>query len=104
LWFYFFPVADWRTGQQLEEELRLLSLFADDPRAPFSLHQFVQHGQIACGKFPGEWFGPSATAKCIQHLVRQHLHDQLRVYTSGDELEVYEDQVVELATSGGKEE
>jgi cysteine protease ATG4 len=22
---------------------------------------------VACGKHPGEWFGPSATARCIQY-------------------------------------
>jgi len=49
-----------------EEEKRLLALFADDPRAPFSIHKFVRHGEVECGKNPGEWFGPSAAAMCIQ--------------------------------------
>ncbi len=47
-------------------ERAILSQFADDPRAPYSLHCFVNHGSNACGKYPGEWFGPSATARCIQ--------------------------------------
>lgn len=51
---------------QVREEKELLSLFADDPDAPFSIHRFVEHGASACGKYPGEWFGPSATARCIQ--------------------------------------
>lgn len=59
-------VSDWRRGAKEAEELQLLSLFADDPDAPFSIHRFVQHGATACGKHPGEWFGPSATARCIQ--------------------------------------
>lgn len=50
----------------MEEESALLSLFADDPQAPFSIHRFVDHGASACGKHPGEWFGPSATARCIE--------------------------------------
>lgn len=58
--------TDWRRGQQEQEERKLLSLFADDPRAPYSIHSFVRHGATACGKYPGEWFGPSATARCIQ--------------------------------------
>lgn len=58
---------DWRKGQQSEEEVKLLSLFADHPDAPFSIHRFVDHGASACGKHPGEWFGPSATARCIQY-------------------------------------
>lgn len=51
------------------EERRILSLFADDPKAPFSVQNFVKHGASACGKHPGEWFGPSATASCIKYLV-----------------------------------
>ena len=58
--------ADWRRGTESLEERRLLSLFADDPGAPFSIHRFVSHGASACGKHPGEWFGPSATASCIK--------------------------------------
>lgn len=58
--------AEWRRGTRLDEERSLLSLFADDPEAPFSIHRFVSHGASACGKHPGEWFGPSATARCIQ--------------------------------------
>ena len=57
---------EWRRGTRADEEKNLLALFADDARAPFSIHRFVAHGASACGKHPGEWFGPSATARCIQ--------------------------------------
>lgn len=57
---------DWRRGQREEAHKDLLSLFADTPESPFSIHKFVEHGAKACGKHPGEWFGPSATARCIQ--------------------------------------
>jgi cysteine protease ATG4 len=56
----------WRRGMVDIEERRIISLFADDPKAPYSIHKFVEHGATACGKYPGEWFGPSATARCIQ--------------------------------------
>jgi cysteine protease ATG4 len=59
-------VQDWRRGHDVYEERRIISLFADDPKAPFSIHRFVEHGASACGKHPGEWFGPSATARCIE--------------------------------------
>lgn len=59
--------SDWRRGTKVDEEIRLLSLFADCPDAPFSIHRFVEHGAERCGKYPGEWFGPSATALCIQY-------------------------------------
>ena len=58
---------DWRrTKSNGKEESKLISLFADSPEAPFSIHKFVQHGASACGKHPGQWFGPSATASCIK--------------------------------------
>lgn len=57
---------DWRVWRMKEQHKELLSLFADTPEAPFSIHRFVEHGAEACGKHPGEWFGPSATARCIQ--------------------------------------
>ncbi len=60
--------ADWRRTTNPDAECQILSLFADDTRAPYSLHNFVKHGEVACGKYPGEWFGPSATARCIQYV------------------------------------
>lgn len=59
-------MADWRRGSSGAEERKIISLFADTPNAPYSIHKFVEHGATACGKHPGEWFGPSATARCIQ--------------------------------------
>ena len=63
-----YDLADWRRSTDPDAEREILSLFADDPRAPYSLHNFVKHGAVACGKYPGEWFGPSATARCIQYV------------------------------------
>jgi cysteine protease ATG4 len=57
---------EWRKGQKTKEHQELLSLFADTPEAPFSIHKFVEHGAQACGTYPGQWFGPSATARCIR--------------------------------------
>jgi cysteine protease ATG4 len=58
---------DWRRRtNHLKDDSRVVSLFADSPKAPFSIHKFVQHGASACGKHPGNWFGPSATASCIK--------------------------------------
>lgn len=57
---------EWRKGQSEQEHKELLALFADVPDAPYSIHRFVEHGAQACGKHPGEWFGPSATARSLQ--------------------------------------
>jgi len=64
----FNAMLEWRRGEAGDFERGLLSLFADDPRAPYSIHNFVRHGAVACGKYPGEWFGPSATARCIRYV------------------------------------
>lgn len=57
---------DWRCNSKTHDERHIVSLFADDPKAPFSIHKFVEYGAEACGTHPGQWFGPSATARCIQ--------------------------------------
>lgn len=57
---------EWRRGLRESEHYDILSLFADTPEAPFSIHKFVEHGAKACGTYPGEWFGPSATARSIR--------------------------------------
>ncbi|PHH72202.1 hypothetical protein CDD83_5006 [Cordyceps sp. RAO-2017] len=77
----------WRRGQLRQDERRLVSLFADDPRAPYSIHKFVDYGATACGKYPGQWFGPSATARCIRALVNSH-EQSMRVYSTGDSPDV----------------
>ncbi|KAI9749905.1 MAG: Cysteine protease atg4 [Chaenotheca gracillima] len=94
---------DWRRGKLPEEEKQLLSLFADDPSAPFSIHRFVEHGATACGKHPGEWFGPSATARCIQALCNDRQENDLRVYITGDGSDVYEDSFMKIARPEGSD-
>ena len=69
---------DWRRrSSQAREESKVVSLFADDSRAPFSVHRFVQHGASACGKHPGQWFGPSAAASCIKLVLPPSSHDEV---------------------------
>jgi cysteine protease ATG4 len=78
-------------------EPSILSLFADDPSAPFSIHRFVHHGATSCGKHPGQWFGPSATASCIKELSSSALTAGLRVYVTPSGSEVYEDRFHSIA-------
>nr|Q4U3V5.1 RecName: Full=Probable cysteine protease ATG4; AltName: Full=Autophagy-related protein 4 [Cryphonectria parasitica]AAY51673.1 putative cysteine protease Atg4 [Cryphonectria parasitica] len=92
---------DWRRGKAARQEREILARFADDPRAPYSLHNFVRHGAVACGKFPGEWFGPSATARCIQALANSN-ESSLRVYSTGDLPDVYEDSFMAVAKPDGE--
>ncbi|KAK6855465.1 hypothetical protein PG995_008997 [Apiospora arundinis] len=92
---------DWRTKTREIEEKEIIRLFADDARAPYSLHNFVRHGATACGKYPGEWFGPSATARCIQALTNEN-ESSLRVYSTGDGPDVYEDKFMSIAKPDGE--
>lgn len=77
-------------------------MFADDPVAPFSIHRFVKYGASACGKHPGEWFGPSATARCIQELANNNPTSDIKVYVTGDGSNVYEDSFMNICTGGGQ--
>ncbi|KAH8158669.1 hypothetical protein CIB48_g9579 [Xylaria polymorpha] len=90
----------WRRGTRETEEREILAQFADDTKAPYSIHSFVRHGASACGKYPGEWFGPSATARCIQALTNAH-ELTLRVYSTGDGPDVYEDNFMKIAKPNG---
>ncbi|KAI0198682.1 cysteine protease atg4 [Astrocystis sublimbata] len=90
----------WRRGTRDTEEKEILAQFADDARAPYSIHSFVKHGASACGKYPGEWFGPSATARCIQALTNAN-EPTLRVYSTGDGPDVYEDNFMKVARPDG---
>jgi len=93
--------ADWKRGTKSTEEREVVAMFADDSKAPFSIHKFVEHGATACGKHPGEWFGPSATARCIQALVNHHSATGFRVYMTGDGSDVYEDSFMKVAKPSG---
>ncbi|TGZ83328.1 hypothetical protein EX30DRAFT_362821 [Ascodesmis nigricans] len=91
---------DWRRGQNPKRERELLALFADDPRAPFSIHNFAKYGHISCGVRPGEWFGPSAAARCIKELTEMNPETNLRVYVTTDGGDVYEDSFFNVAKEG----
>ncbi|OAA34578.1 Peptidase C54 [Beauveria brongniartii RCEF 3172] len=91
-------MADWRRGQQKAEEIKIMRMFADDPAAPYSIHNFVDYGSSKCGKYPGEWFGPSATSQCIKALTDK-FETSMRVYMTGDSPDVYEDSFMATAKS-----
>ncbi|KAL5332691.1 hypothetical protein BJX70DRAFT_392805 [Aspergillus crustosus] len=87
----------WRRSNKPNEESHILRLFADSPDAPFSIHSFVRHGAEFCGKRPGEWFGPSATARCIQGLSAAFEQATLQVYITDDSSDVFEDKFMSVA-------
>lgn len=87
---------EWRKQTDNDnDESNILKLFIDDPNAPFSLHNFVKHGEEYCGKMPGEWFGPSAAASSIKALSEDYC-DDLRVYISSGS-DIYENEFLKIA-------
>lgn len=82
------------------QEAEILMTFLDTPEAPYSLHNYVQHGEAACGKRPGEWFGPSAAASSIKALHSQYPQN-FRVYISNG-ADIYENQLLQIAENNGE--
>ncbi|RDW87214.1 cysteine protease ATG4 [Aspergillus mulundensis] len=87
----------WRRSDGSKDEVQLLALFADSPDAPFSIHNFVKYGAESCGKRPGEWFGPSATARCIQGLAARYNQSKLQVYIADDNSDIYQEKFMGVA-------
>ncbi|KAK4054231.1 Cysteine protease atg4 [Microbotryomycetes sp. JL201] len=50
---------------------RIVSMFIDDPSAPFSVHRFAATGE-SLGKAVGQWFGPSTASGAIRTLANSH--------------------------------
>lgn len=87
-----------QSTNSLDSEAAILSLFADSPSAPFSIHRFVNHGATSCSTHPGQWFGPSATASCISALTPQYPLAGLRIYSTPS-TDVYEDKFRTIAAA-----
>lgn len=93
---------EWRrpNGEVDTKENDILLAFMDTPEAHYSLHNFVRHGEEACGKMPGEWFGPSAAASSIKALQASYSQD-FQVYVSSGP-DVYEKEFLRVANQGGE--
>lgn len=84
-------------------EAQIMRLFADDERAAFGVHKFVEHGAAACDVQAGQWFGPSAAALCIDELSRRPgaAETRMSVYRSTEQGGViYEDALREAWKDG----
>lgn len=92
---------EWRRshGEVDSKENDILMAFMDTPEAHYSLHNFVRHGEDACGKMPGEWFGPSAAASSIKALQASYSQD-FQVYISSGP-DVYEKEFLRVGNQGG---
>lgn len=98
----------WRLYESCEDDLKkhwdIVSLFADSPRARFSVHNYVLYAAKYCGKKPGEWFGPSNAAKSIFELCNSYpdasnpnIDLDLKVYVSTNSGDIFEDELLKMA-------
>ncbi|KAI8817017.1 uncharacterized protein EV422DRAFT_571102 [Fimicolochytrium jonesii] len=97
---------DWRLSQTTTDSTtshthaRIISMFADTPLAPFSLHNIALLGARKFGKSVGEWFGPSTISQCLKELVEQTPNLNLTVHIATDNT-LYTSSVIRQCTSAG---
>ncbi|CAG0921459.1 unnamed protein product [Notodromas monacha] len=76
----------WTRASRDDSYLSVLSTFADEPSAPFSIHQFALTGAQDGGKSVGEWYGPNTVAHVVKKLVSKLPNCGLRVHVAMDNM------------------
>ncbi|CCE88707.1 Piso0_001485 [Millerozyma farinosa CBS 7064] len=78
----------------------IIDMFTDDPKAPFSLHNFIKAASDSPLKVkPGEWFGPNAASISIKRLCKSQFDEssspRFRVIIS-ESCDIYDDKIGKL--------
>ncbi|BAO41269.1 probable cysteine protease ATG4 [Kluyveromyces marxianus] len=79
------------------KEMSIIQWFQDDWKYPLSLHNFVKVEGKKSGMKPGQWFGPSSTARSIQSLINDFPDCGIdRCLISPQSADIYEDEMIRV--------
>jgi cysteine protease ATG4 len=84
-----------------ENHRRIISWFADEESAPYSIHRFALAGTLI-GKKVGEWFGPTDMSNVLMKLVACHQGDHFLVHIA-EQGGIYINEIVQKCTQRTKQ-
>ncbi len=77
--------------------IEVVKMFADDPAAPFSIHNVARTGQERFNLPIGQWFSPTAVSDVLAYLVQvSPVADDLAIHVARDAA-IYRSDVIKLA-------
>jgi cysteine protease ATG4 len=77
--------------------IEVIKMFADDPSAPFSIHNIARTGQERFNLPIGQWFSPTAVSDVMAYLAQvSPVADDLAIYVARDAA-IYRSEVFKLA-------
>jgi cysteine protease ATG4 len=77
--------------------IEVIKMFADDPAAPFSIHNVARTGQERFNLPIGQWFSPTAVSDVLSYIVQHSpVADDVAVYVARDAA-IYRSEVLQLA-------
>jgi cysteine protease ATG4 len=77
--------------------IEVIKMFADDPAAPFSIHNVARTGQERFNLPIGQWFSPTAVSDVLSYIVQHSpVADDVAVYVARDAA-IYRSEVMQLA-------
>ncbi len=77
--------------------IEVIKMFADDPAAPFSIHNIARTGQERFNLPIGQWFSPTAVSDVLAYLTQvSPVADDLVIHVARDAA-IYRSEVIKLA-------
>lgn len=90
-------------GDKCTGHNKIIDMFMDDPKAPFSLHNFIRvASELPLKVRPGQWFGPNAASLSIKRLCNSAYQSngpgKVEVLIS-ESSNLYDDMITKLLTT-----